>query len=418
MFIQFLKSLLLLLCLSSELVLASDYYLLPKAYYDSVYGHWVYGKKIRIKDKKIFAIESEKLKTKLPIADLRDSFLLPGLIDAHAHLFFTQTKSDASFENALVREAKLSPDFRLERARNFLKDYLSEGFTTVFDLGNSGRFLDVKLRNEVSSNSGYPMLLVSGPGLSNTNGQFPPGAAIELARNEYTLVNETNPDWKKILQPYFSSHVDILKIYFDNEPSPGGLSAEDAKHVIKAAGDGFKKITAHAIMSSSMATAIASGIKNIEHASQFAVDKRMQNFYVTLTGIDRASLIEFDSFKEPFYQFQLKVAQELLKNKNIILFGPDFYFHSDSAGFSRARKIKQSIDFLKEAGFSNKEILSAMTYFPALSVKMDKQIGVIRIGAEANLVVVKNDPLVDINAMKEIQCVINKGQNFCPARKR
>jgi len=414
-FIRLFKSLFLLLCLSASHAFASDYYVLPKAYYDSIAGRWIYGKKIRIKDKKIVAIESKGQSSKLPIVDLHDSFLLPGLIDAHAHLFFTQTKADSSFENALQREARLAPAFRMERARTFLKDYLKEGFTTIFDLGNSGHFLDVKLRDEVSLNENYPLLLVSGPGLSNANGQFPTSASAELSGAEYTLINERKPDWKKILTPYRKNHVEILKIYFDNDPSPGGLSAEEARSILQAAGTHFKKITAHAITSSSMEKTLASGFGHVEHASQFLVDKRMKNFFVTLTGIDRTTLIEFDYFKEPFYQFQLKVAKELAKNENKILFGPDFYFHSETSGFSRAKKVKQTLDFFKEAGFSNKEILSAMTYHPALSVKMDHQIGVIRKGAMANLIVLKKDPLVDINALKKIECVINKGQNFCPA---
>lgn len=412
--IQLLKSLILLFCLSSESSLASEYYIRPKAYFNSISRSWIFGKQIHIKGSRIVGIDDLKTKTTIPIVDLKDSFLLPGLIDAHSHLFFTQTKEDGSFENALKREVNLPTSFRYERARNFLKEYLSEGFTTVFDLGNSGQFQDVKLRDQVASENGFPLLLVSGPGLSNQKGQFSPDSSIEDAGKEYTLVNDSKPDWRKILESYLNHHVDILKIYFDNEPSPGGLSAEEAKQILKTAGTKFRKITAHAISSSSMAKVLSSGMNHVEHASQFVVDKRMRNSFVTMTGIDRVTLKEFNYYREPFYQFQIQVAKELIKNGNKILFGPDFYFHSDKPGFSRAKKIKQALDFFKETGLSNGEILSAMTYLPALSVKMDKEIGVIRIGALANLVVLKSDPMTNLEALKTIECVINKGYNFCP----
>ena len=351
----------------------------------------------------------------IPVVDLRSSYLLPGLIDAHAHLFFTQTKKDSSFENALEREARLGSDVRTARAKDFLKAYLTEGFTSVFDLGNSGQFLDVKLRDEIHDDPDYPLLLASGPGISNGKGQFASGAAPGVAGQEYTLINDGQTDWNNILKPYLNHHVDILKIYFDNDPSSGGLSSDDAKRILQTPGvKNFKKVTAHAIAKSSMEKLIESSLTNVEHASMFTADKRLKNIFVTVTGIDRASLKEFDYFKEPFYQYELQIAKQLSKNGNKILFGPDFYFHSDAPGFSRAKKIKQTIDFFKEAGFSNKEILSAMTYNPALSVKMNKLIGVIRPGAFANLIAVKKDPLLDIDSLKTIECIINKGRNFCP----
>ena len=67
---------------------------------------------------------------------------------------------------------------------------------------------------------------------------------------------------------------------------------------------------------------------------------------------------------------------------------------------------------LKKAGLSNGEIIKAATINPArfLSDQQDPPFGVIKIGKQADLVLVKGNPLDDLNALSNITKVIVRGK--------
>lgn len=401
-----------------KVVSGEEFYLSPKAFLDTSSGIWIADKKIHVKNGIIVSLEAKNLSSKIKTYALRDYYLLPGLIDSHAHVFLTQTKKDKSFEQALEREGHLSDAYRTARAREFLKQYVQEGFTTIFDLGNSGQFLDVLLRDKVKKDPQFPMMLVSGPGITNRNGQFSSTADPQFVKKEYSILNG-NDDLTRLLGVYQHKNVDILKIYFDNEPSRGGLSVEQVRQILALPGiKKFKKITAHAIERTSMEKVIASKIPNIEHASELSVDERLKNTVVTVTGIDKELLKEFNYYNRAIYQFQINNLKRLLAQKNMLLFGPDYYFHDEQIGFSRARRIKQCTSFFKDAGATNLQVLQAMTINPAKSVGLDNKIGVIKVGALANMIGLNKNPLIDIGALANVHLVVNKGRIIFPGASR
>ncbi len=311
-------------------------------------------------------------------------------------------------ESALVREAALGEAFRTRRAKIFLEQYIREGFTTIFDLGNSGNFFDVKLKEQVRKNPNFPEVLVSGPGITVENGQFDKKIATETVKTEYTIIDKsTNID--SLLHNYLKRNVDILKIYIDNDPSPGGLSIELIKKIIdNPQAKKFKKVTAHAIKRESIEIAIKAGIKNLEHASEFD-NNDLPNIYVTITDIDDETLKEFNYYNKIRYNFQVARLKKMFSKNHKILFGPDFYFDKNEKNFNRARKIKKSIKVFQEARIPPIEILRSMTLYPAKSVGMDKDIGAIKKGALANIVVLNGDLLSSIMKINDIFAVVNKG---------
>ena len=150
------KYLLCFVWLISASVLHSEvYYIRPKAYLDVTSGKMISQKVIGIDNGIITSIEAKAPLGKT-VYGLEDLFLLPGLIDCHTHVFLTQTIEDKRFATALLREEKYSDAFRTKRAKIFLKQYLAEGFTSICDLGNSGQFLDVKLKDKIYKDPRYP----------------------------------------------------------------------------------------------------------------------------------------------------------------------------------------------------------------------------------------------------------------------
>ena len=116
----------------------------------------------------------------VPVVDLGDRTLLPGLIDTHTHVLLQGDATQAEYEQQILKEY---PAHRVARAVRALKIALDHGFTTMRDLETEGAgYDDVALRDAV--NEGVipgPRLQVAGPALSTT-GTYP--------------ILHFRPDWK------------------------------------------------------------------------------------------------------------------------------------------------------------------------------------------------------------------------------
>nr|BDT30099.1 amidohydrolase family protein [Bacteriovorax sp. HI3] len=386
---------------------ASELNLFPKAYFDSEKGEMVYGKVIQIKDDKIIGIlKRDQVKD---VTELKDMYLLPGFIDCHTHLLLAQLKGETEFEDTLTREARLGPEKRIERAKGFLKDYLKAGFTSLCDLGNSGRFLDVQLRKQTESDKNFPHLYVSGPGIATNKGQFPAKAQMSDFNNEYSIVN-AKTDVDKLLQGYLDQKVDILKIYLDNNPGAGSMDEALLKKILSnSKSKKFKKITYHASELKSFELAEKLGIQSLEHANQITLTKKKSSLrYITPTDQDSETLKEFSYYREPFYRAQSQRLKELYQRKFVLVFGPDFYFHNPPV-FNRALYVKRTLKTYLEANIPKVEILRALTLNPAKSLREENKVGVIKKGAYANLIGFKRNPLETFDVVFEEPMVINRG---------
>ncbi len=385
-------------------------YIKPKAYLDVENGRMIEGKVIGITNDKITSISSAVPKGKKILS--YDLYLMPGLIDCHTHVFFAQYVADKDFEKSLVRELRLSDGFRIDRAKTFLKSYLDSGFTSVCDLGNSGQFLDLKLRNQISKDSNYPDLFVSGPGIATNKGQFYPSAKLEEVKKEYTIIDDKS-DIEFILETYSHKKVDILKIYVDNSPGIGLMESALINKILNSKQiKNFKKVTFHALEPS--AFKVLSGLHkglSFEHGNSLGWGelKNKKDIYLTLTDLPKSILEEFQYYNQIFYTAQILRAKEAYSNNIKLVFGSDFYFHKDDKEFSRGKYVLKSIDAWKEATIPSLDILRAMTINAAKSLKLEKTLGIIKVGAKANLVGLVKNPLEDIQDLENIKLIINKG---------
>lgn len=375
-------------------------------------GKILKNKFLHIEKNKIKYISSRAPSPATKIIDLSNRYILPGLIDSHSHLFFTQTAEDKTFGNAILREARLSDQLRTDRAKFFLKQYLMEGFTTIFDLGNSGFFLDAKLKSEIKNNSQFPTLLVSGPGIATEYAQFDPNAPVDLVQKEYSIVN-VNSNFDKLLKLYIDYHVDILKIYLDNSPGHGEIDEGVLRKIISSKhARHFKKITFHTLSSNGAQLIKKFNLENIEHFSYFNLSHNLDSVrYVAPSMLSKETLMLFNSYYPAEFIALKNSAHTLASQKKIkILFGPDFYFHKNSKEFNRAIFVKNTINALVNSGLSPLQLIQSMTINPALSMHLEDQIGQIKPGAYANLIATKENPLEKISTLNNISFIMNQGE--------
>ena len=205
----------------------------------------------------------------VPVVDVGERTLLPGLIDAHTHVLLQGDATAAEYNVQILQEY---PAHRVARAVRALKIALEHGFTTIRDLETEGAgYDDVALRDAV--NEGVvpgPRMKVVGPALSTT-GSYP--------------ITHFRPDWKfpvgvqvcdgadgcrKAVREQLSYGTDWVKIYANTGglaltddgwvDSPPNWTKEEIDAVVSEAHAHRVKVAAHARSDTGVRIAVAAGV--------------------------------------------------------------------------------------------------------------------------------------------------------------
>lgn len=372
----------------------------------------------------------QKYRTHCPQINLDQFAVTPGLIDTHTHVFLEDTNYGNEFSKVALAHALMKPETRIKIARNNARALLYSGFTSIRDLGNSGNFLDAQLKQEQIENPNKPLprIFISGPGWATKRGQLPMSAENSLAITEYTSISPDiqNEDIDRLVQEYKSKNVDTLKLYADNDPEKGDLSLATLTRITEAAQKNNMPVAIHASTLATSRSAVLAGAQSLEHG--FEVDdsllkemNKRQSFLVP-TGIDQATCLKIQSHNSaPEY----KSCQRYLKSFSgrlmaahkaqvQIAFGSDMYmiFKKGDRGINSM----SSLFSYNEGGLSPNETLKSATSTAAKLLRRE-DLGVIRVGAKADIVAFNGDPEKDILALKKISFVMKNGHIFCRSEK-
>lgn len=360
------------------------------------------------------------------VEDLGEYTVMPGLIDAHTHVLFSQEPSDDFAEHSVSTLTLQSDALRVLRASKRARSYLDVGFTSIKDLGNSGHYLDVALRDAINEGSiEGPRVFASGPILSANGGQLygviP--SQQDLVNLEYRIIKGAE-DARIAVREHVNQGVDIIKICADNLPNRTRLSVEEMKAVVEEAHTYGLKVTAHAIMNQSTWDAVQAGVDGIEHGFyladstlQLMAEKEvylvptensrhyMDTFY-KLAGTDSADLNWLDSY---FTNMEHRLKRARQKGV-IIVAGSDNY---NEMGVSPGRCSLDMFRAYMEMGMEPLNILQSATYLSALQLNKEKEIGVLKAGALADIIAVKGNVKADfLKTLEQVLFVMKDGKIF------
>ncbi len=403
----------------------SDMYIKAGQFYDSEKNVLLKEKAIRVVGSEIASIGAyNTIPENAEIIDLSDCTVLPGLIDAHTHVFFSQN-AEADFAEHSIRTLVMESDaLRTLRGAKRAKSYLDVGITSIKDLGNSGRFLDVALRDAITEGTtSGPRIFASGPILAAEGGQIYGVLHIHqhLIDGEYRIVKGME-DGATAVREHVNQGVDLIKICADNLPNRTHLSVNEMKSIVQTAHAYGITVTAHCVTDQSAWNAITAGVDGIEHGfniadSTLALMAKKKVFlvptensrtymetYARLVGNEGEDLdwIEF-YMDEMTNRLKRAIAMDVS-----IVAGSDNY---TDIGVSPG---ESSIDMLRaysDAGMKPLDVLQSATYFPAQSLKMEKRIGQLSPGAFADIIAVKGDITADfLNTMDQLVFVMKNGE--------
>jgi imidazolonepropionase-like amidohydrolase len=393
--------------------------------YDSKENKLLNNRLIHIEGTKIISVgEFESLPKNSKAIDLTEYTVLPGLIDAHTHVLFSQDANEDFSEHSIQSLTMESDALRVLRGSKRAKSYLDHGITSIKDLGNSGLYLDVALRNAINEGTiEGPRIFASGPILAATGGQIY-GVLPEhqnIIDSEYRII--TSPeDAKNAVREHVNQNVDLIKICADNLPNKTFLTIDEIKAVVETAHSYNLKVTAHCVTNQSAWNAIEAGVDGIEHGFNLAdstlakmAEKRIymvptensrdyMNTYVKLAGYEETEWI--DNY--------LSIMKDRL-NKAIdkgvpIIAGSDNY---TDIKVSRGESSSDMFRYYFEAGMKPLDILQSSTYISAFHLTKEDEIGYIQPQANADIIAVKGDIINDfISTIENVEFIMKDGKIY------
>jgi imidazolonepropionase-like amidohydrolase len=353
------------------------------------------------------------------VIDLPDATITPGLIDAHTHLLTVQHLPD----NLAVDMLLNSPERRVLRAAGFAKSYLDAGFTSIRDLGNSGYYLDLEVASAIRRD--YipgPRMFCSGPILSAMDGQFyqlPYNERQRITDKEYRVIRGEE-DAIQAVKEHVNNSVDVIKVVTFGERM--GLTIGEMKAIVKTAHQYGLRVTAHSTSGESVANAIEAGVDGIEHAYYLhdTLLARMahKGIYMVPTDPSFHSVIEVQKTQHitqhdtTSIRSELKpLSDRLLRARKAgvtIVAGSDAYFDLPS---SRGNAAKQTIAAYVEEGLSVEDALRSATLNAAEALGQKGQLGVVKAGAKADIVIFNGNVKKDFSkALFDVNTVIKDGK--------
>ena len=356
--------------------------------------------------------------------DLKDSYVLPGLMDAHVHLA-------QEYVPKAERDLKVEPEFNaIFAAANAIKT-LNAGFTTVRNVGDGG-METISLRNAI--NKGIvpgPRILTSGKTIATTGGHGDPTNGLPTDLYEPPTPEEgvvdSFEDIKKAVRQRYKDGTDGIKITATGGVLSVAKSGENPQFtnneleaLISIAKDYGLWVAAHAHGKEGMLRAVNAGVTSIEHGTfmdEEVMDAMKKNgtYYVPtiLAGEWVAEKSKIDNFfPELVRPKAAKIGPQILDTfTKAHKYGVKIAFGTDS-GVSAHGDNWQEFELMVKGGMSPLETIQSATLETAKLFKLENEIGKIKTGFSADIIALRDNPLENIKSLKDISFVMKEGTRY------
>ena len=352
------------------------------------------------------------------VIDGAGSTLMPGLIEPHGHLSYPDAARNSDF-------TRLPPEEHVLITMRNAKTALDCGYTSVLSAASAKPRLDIVIRNEI--NAGRipgPRYLANGPELTVTGGLGDENL-LHLPHVDtptFAWVVNGPDEVRKACRLLVREGVDLLKLNLSGDTGPRNSRSErvvmtdaEVAAAMEIARAGAVRVCAHARSAESVKMCVRHGIGIIYHANfadTEALDLLEANrdwvFVGPALGLTyQACYAGSEWGMTPQMARERGILRELevsvdtmgqMRKRGIrVLPGGDYGFPYNPHG-TYARDLAL---FVKVFGFSPMETLVAATRYGGDIMGKPGELGVIKEGALADLLLVDGDPLADIAILQE-----------------
>jgi imidazolonepropionase-like amidohydrolase len=356
------------------------------------------------------------------VIDLRDKFVLPGLMDMHVHL-----QGQLGPHNDRDK-LKMSDQLKQMRSIYYAMNTLMAGFTTVRDVGSSPQEM-YAMRDAI--NNGWidgPRIIAAG-GVGITGGHADVSGMSPDLMEMFTSPNVCDGpyDCRRAARNVIKYGADLIKI-----TSTGGVMTERAtgtgqqmemdelREVVLAAERMGRKVASHAHHEDGIVAALEAGVASIEHGS-YTGPRAIKLFKETgaylvptlLAGKTVATLaLEADFMAPAVKEKAIRVGNDMAGSfEKAHKAGVNIAYGTDS-GISPHGMNAQEAVLMVETGMSELNVIIAATINAADLIDMSDSIGTIETGKFADIIAVDNSPLENIEELLDVDFVMKGGKVF------
>jgi imidazolonepropionase-like amidohydrolase len=341
--------------------------------------------------------------------------LMPGLVESHCHISFANTSDLESL-------GAIPPEEHTLLAAKHAKLMLDQGFTSINSAAAAKPRLDIVIRNAINAGDiPGPRMLAATPEMT-VSGGLGDVRLWHMHRDTFAIVCDGADEFRRVAREMVREGVDTLKINPSGDEFVPWARAEqtvmndaEVAAVCEVARQRGKRVAAHARSAESVKMCLRHGVEIIYHAT-FADAEAIDHleaakdrvFVAPTIGITYTTLNEASQWGiTPQVGEQLGLKRELesalkvmpeLKRRGVrVLPGGDYGFAWNPVG-KNARDIEH---FVTLFGYTPMEAIVAATTLGGEIMMMGNELGQVRAGHLADLILVDGNPLADVRILQD-----------------
>jgi imidazolonepropionase-like amidohydrolase len=350
------------------------------------------------------------------VVDGAGAFLMPGMVEAHTHFSWNDQPSLEAIQ-------RMPPEEHILWCAEVAKRYLDMGWTSCVGAATAKPRLDVVIRNAIADGTIEGPRYIAASQEITVPGGLGDTTMPHLPQPEFAFgaVVSGAEEMRRCVRLFAKYGVDQIKINLSGESITGmpsemsQFTEEEVRVCVDEAKRWGKRVAAHARSTWAVKQCVQQGIEVIYHAS-----------FVDEEGLDMLEAKKFEHFVAPGlawlintchhasawgltpevtkkmgYHRELEASVQSMKamrKRGIrILPGGDYGF----AWTPHGTNAKDLQTFVEVLGMSPMEALLSATAWGGPMMKMGKQIGYLREGCFADLLLIDGDPLADITVLQD-----------------
>ena len=358
------------------------------------------------------------------VIDLAGATVLPGLIDAHTHIFLWGEDPAKGGYDANILKAGIA--LRAARATFACRRALEQGFTTLRDLETEGAgYGDVEIKEAIEEGTiPGPRLFAATRAISSTGGYNLEGYAPELQMPKGAQIVDGPVEARKAAREQLEHGADWIKVYMThrswvnkqgNLVSQPTLTVEELKAIVDEAHGWGKKVACHAYNGIGLQRALDGGCDSIEHGleisdAQIAQMAKQGTWYCpTLAPYyydwapENTAAGKRDRKRAEVHGASVEKAVKA---------GIRIVYGTDMGGIEWTEPMAQEFPYLLQFGLKPMQAIRAATSSAAEMLDEKGELGVVAAGAYADIIAVNGDPLKDVKELAKVRFVMKGGSVF------